>query len=69
MLNCKQASKLASHAQDSKLSYFKRLNLKMHLMMCAPCGNYNKNLLFLRKTMRHLKDYEPLDKEETNNHQ
>jgi len=53
MLNCKQATELMSRSQDQTLPLLKRLNLKLHLIMCRGCSNYNKQLAFIRKTMKH----------------
>jgi len=53
MLHCKQATELMSRSQDQALPLLKRLNLKLHLIMCRGCNNYNKQLLFIRKTMKH----------------
>ncbi|MCB1937396.1 MAG: hypothetical protein KDF59_15820 [Nitrosomonas sp.] len=52
MLNCRQASQLASRAMDEKLPFWKSLSLKIHLLLCRSCDNFSKQLDFLRKVSR-----------------
>ncbi len=52
MLNCKQASQLASRAMDEKLPFWKNIALKMHLILCRSCTNFTRQLQFLRKASR-----------------
>lgn len=56
MLNCKQASQLASRAMDEKLPFGKNLMLKMHLFLCRSCTNFTRQLLFLRKASLHFRN-------------
>jgi hypothetical protein len=55
MLNCKQATHLMSEAQDRKLALGDRLPLRLHLLMCAGCRNFSKQMDFLRTASRALK--------------
>lgn len=55
MLNCKQATRLMSEAQDHPLALGERLPLRLHLFMCVGCRNYGKQLDFLRAATRELK--------------
>jgi hypothetical protein len=48
MLKCKQATRLMSQAQDRPLSMRERIGLRMHLLMCSGCTNFNKQLDFIR---------------------
>ena len=52
MLNCKQASQLASRAMDEKLSFWERAALKVHLFLCRNCTNFTQQLNFLREASR-----------------
>ena len=52
MLNCKEATRLVSESQDRKLSLRETLPLRLHLMFCAGCRNFNKHVPFLREAMR-----------------
>ena len=54
MLTCKHATKLMSQSQDRPLEFKERLSLKFHLMMCAGCNNYNKQMAFIHKACRHV---------------
>lgn len=56
-MNCKQATQLMSQAQDRPLTRRERLALKLHLMICKGCSNYNRQLSFIRKAIRHLGTY------------
>lgn len=53
MLNCKQASLLASRAMDEKLPYWKNSMLKMHLLLCRSCANFTRQLDSLREASRY----------------
>lgn len=52
MLNCRQASRLISEAQERPLSLPERISLKMHVMMCSGCKNFSLQVPFLSKAMR-----------------
>ncbi len=49
MLNCKQASELASRAMDEKLPIWSRLALKIHTLICRNCRVFMHQLRFLRE--------------------
>lgn len=53
-MNCKQATQLMSQAQDRSLNRRERLALKLHLLICKGCSNYNKHLTLIRKAIRQL---------------
>ena len=52
MLNCRQASRLISEAQERPLSLPEKISLKMHVMMCSGCKNFSLQVTFLSKAMR-----------------
>ena len=52
MLTCKEATKLISQEQDRPLSIKERAALRLHLMMCSGCNNYNKQMEVIRKACR-----------------
>lgn len=56
MMNCKQATRLVSQSQDRELSLPERIRLRFHLFICSGCSNYNKQMAFLRKAMRKLRE-------------
>lgn len=54
MLDCKQTTKLLSEKQDRPLSFRERISLRIHLMLCAGCTNYDKQMNLIRKACRHI---------------
>ncbi len=52
MLNCKQATALMSQGMDKKLGLWRQTSLRIHLMVCDGCRNFNKQLQFLRAGLR-----------------
>lgn len=54
MLSCKQATQLASEALDRPLSLRERLGLRAHLMICAGCARFERQLGFLREASKRL---------------
>ena len=52
MLNCRQASRLISEAQERPLSLTEKISLKMHVLMCIGCKNFSLQVPFLSKAMR-----------------
>lgn len=69
MLSCRRIVKILS--SDEKISVFRRLELKLHLMMCEHCSTYSQQLKLMRKGFRSLfsqlmqVDRERVDKLET----
>jgi hypothetical protein len=57
MLNCKQASLLASRAMDERLPFRERMALRLHLWLCRNCTRFTKQLNFLRNAASHSKSY------------
>jgi hypothetical protein len=60
MLTCKEASRLLSQSQDQPLSRLKRMELRLHVWLCRHCGNFEKQLKFLRQSARRLAGDDPL---------
>lgn len=48
MMNCQQASRLLSDAQERQLSLKERTALKFHLLMCTGCRNFSRQMGTLR---------------------
>ncbi|WP_096087534.1 zf-HC2 domain-containing protein [Agaribacterium haliotis] len=55
MLSCREVTRLLSLAQERKLNFSERMQLKMHLMMCKRCKSFSGNLNTLRKAMQKFK--------------
>ena len=49
MMNCKQATRLLSDAQERELSLKEKSTLKIHVMMCSGCSNFSKQMNMLRE--------------------
>ncbi len=49
MMNCRQATRLLSDAQEHKLPIMDRAALKMHVVMCSGCRNFAKQMGVLRE--------------------
>lgn len=52
-LTCKQATLLASHSMDERLTLHERLILRWHLLICQNCTNYFSQIKLIRKIIRH----------------
>ena len=52
---CKEIVKLITAAQDSKLSLYNRIIMKIHIRSCKPCENFLNQLKFLRRAL-HIYD-------------
>lgn len=56
MLTCKEVSMLLSQAQDASPGLRATLNMKLHLMLCDGCTNFQKQLEFIRVALRQYRD-------------
>lgn len=52
MLNCHDATRLMSEAQERELALKKRISLKLHVTMCSGCRNFGEQMHALRQMMR-----------------
>lgn len=52
MLNCHQATRLMSEAQERSLKTGEKLSLRFHTMMCAACRRFGSQMDFLRRSAR-----------------
>jgi len=48
MITCEDAARLLSESLDGKLSFRKRIALRMHLLMCKLCPRFWRQLLLLK---------------------
>ena len=62
MMNCQQTSQLLSQSLDRPLSFREKLSLRLHVMMCGACRNFERQLQFIHQltvnlaTRRHIDD-------------
>lgn len=52
MLNCKQYAELTSQSMDRRLSWWDRLTMKLHQVLCPPCKHIQKQFATLRNACR-----------------
>lgn len=52
MLTCKDASRLVSEGQDRNLSLLEGAGLRLHLWMCDNCQRFERQISYLRQTLR-----------------
>ena len=52
MLNCHEATRLLSESQERPLRVNERVGMRMHLMMCSGCRNFERHMAVMRKAMR-----------------
>ncbi len=52
MDNCKQITRLVSEELDRELTLAERLRVRFHLMMCAGCTNFARQMQVLRNAAR-----------------
>lgn len=52
LVSCKDVSHLLSQEQERPLTGFARLKVKWHLAVCRMCQAFDKQLHFMRETMR-----------------
>jgi hypothetical protein len=51
--NCREAIRLQSAALDRPLPRPQRIGLRLHLVLCAWCLRYGKQITFLRNAAQH----------------
>ena len=61
MISCRKASELSSLAQDKRLTFAQKMQMKTHLLMCSACRNFSKNMTSLSVAMEVFRDVEVRD--------
>ncbi len=54
---CREAAALMVAREDRALPWADRLALRLHLMACAACPRFERQLLTLRNSMRQWRNY------------
>jgi hypothetical protein len=57
MAKCRQVSALVSKGLDKKLSFSERLAVRLHLLICLGCRNFEKQSRFLRQASQGYFNY------------
>ncbi len=52
MLSCREATALMSQEQDRRLGLGERVALRLHVLICAGCNNYRRQMQVLREACR-----------------
>ncbi len=52
LTSCKQAARTLSEGLDQPLPLHRRMGLAMHLMMCAACRHYRRQVVGLNRLVR-----------------
>ncbi len=52
MFNCKEVSRRISESMDHDISFYQRMLIRMHLLMCRYCARFRRQVLFLRELCR-----------------
>ena len=52
MMTCKEGSRLVSESFDQELPLRQRIGVRLHLMMCATCNAYRRQMLLLRRLVK-----------------
>ncbi len=52
MMNCQQATRLMSEAQERPLSLKEQAELKVHTLICSGCRQFGQQMLLLRQLTR-----------------
>jgi predicted anti-sigma-YlaC factor YlaD len=56
MMDCDQATSLINKRDQEKLSCRQRFSLRVHLMTCSLCRNYEKQILSINKNILRFKE-------------
>jgi hypothetical protein len=51
-MNCRNATRLMSEAQERPLTITERMSLKLHVLMCSSCHNFKDQMNTLRSITR-----------------
>lgn len=58
MLSCRQATELMSQANERSLGLRERLGLRLHLLFCAGCAEFQRQLAFMSRSFARLRGEE-----------
>jgi len=56
LVNCREASRLLSRAQEHPLSAGEWLRLRLHIVGCLACQRVELQMRFLRRAMQRYRD-------------
>ena len=50
-MNCHEATRTMSDAQEHKLALGQKVSLQLHLAICSKCRQFEQQVVFLRESM------------------
>jgi Putative zinc-finger len=56
-LTCREATRLVLAGEDRKLALGERLRLRMHMLICKACPNFQRQVDFMRSAMGQWRRY------------
>lgn len=59
MPTCKEVAALLVANEDRMISLGERIRVRLHLMACKTCPNFQRQLLTMRNAMRQWRNYAP----------
>jgi uncharacterized CHY-type Zn-finger protein len=67
MLSCRDTTRLASESLDHPLTWWQRMQVAMHMVMCGPCRRARRLMQFLREAFGRLskEEFEQLSTEQS----
>jgi hypothetical protein len=54
MIDCREAARLISQHADRPLPLARRLQLRLHLVICDACSNFSRQVALLRRAINRL---------------
>lgn len=60
---CKEVHRLTSERLDRELSVVERARVRMHLLVCSGCRNFDGQMRLIRGAMRHFSVFDATDGE------
>ncbi len=54
MLTCKQVTELSSKKLDASIPWYTRIQIKIHLLMCKTCAQYEKQIKFIHNLSKSI---------------
>jgi len=59
MFRCKDVTRKVSQSMDTRLPFFHRVAIRIHLSMCRYCARFRRQLIMLREMSRHVEGTRP----------
>lgn len=59
--HCKEVARLVSESQDRSLSFFDRLRVRYHMVMCAVCRRFADQMKFVHRLSQRMGEPESVD--------